>query len=124
MAKIRELCDLYVEADVILPAASYLESEGEIINYLGKTKQVHQVVAPAGEAKQHGEIIAALIEAMGSKISAKKKSAPKASKASFSPFEKKAGLDTSAADVMNTVNTACLNHSRLLWLTESHETVV
>ncbi|MBI4844150.1 MAG: (2Fe-2S)-binding protein, partial [Nitrospirae bacterium] len=60
------LSDAAKHADIILPAASYLESAGTIVNYLGKVKKVIKAVSPSGEAMQHKDIFAALAKAMKS----------------------------------------------------------
>jgi NADH dehydrogenase/NADH:ubiquinone oxidoreductase subunit G len=41
------MTDLAKEADVVLPAAAYLESKGSIMNYLGKIKELTKVIEPS-----------------------------------------------------------------------------
>ena len=54
-----------ITADVVLPATSALESEGSIIDYLGRIKKVTRVCEPSGDARQNGDIFIAVAEAMG-----------------------------------------------------------
>lgn len=119
------MSDLAKEADVVLPAATALESEGAIISYLGKTKNAAKAVEPAGDSKQHKAIVIELSKAMGSSLETASTSVKTAeSKASFSPFEKKAGLDVDAVWLNDAVNAAVINSSRLLWLKETEKAVV
>ncbi len=106
-------------ADIVLPATSYLESYGTIINYLGRVKDVNDCVDPEGDSKQHRDIVADIAKAMGSEVSAETASTPEAAKASASPFEKTAGLDASPADLIQAVNECALTFSKLAWLKEA-----
>ncbi len=119
VAQTSYLTGLAEEADIVLPASSYLESEGTMINYLGRVKDVNDCVDPEGLSKQHKDIVADIAKAMGSEVTADTANAQEASKATFSPFEKKAGLDASPADLIAAVNTCALNHSKLVWLKEA-----
>jgi NADH dehydrogenase/NADH:ubiquinone oxidoreductase subunit G len=124
IAQTSYMTDTAKDADILLPAASYLEAEGTVTNYLGSVKKVNKCVATAGDSKQHKDIVAALSKAMGSEISvADLKSVQETSKAVFSPFEKKQGLDADPAELIESVNTCALNHSRLLWLKEAKASV-
>lgn len=127
IAQTSYLSGLAKEADIILPAASYLESKGTITGYLGKTKNVNRVIEPAGESKQHRDIILDLSKAMGSPIkesAAKIKGAKEISKPAFSPFEKKQGLDIDPSGLMDALNASVLNNSKLLWFKEAREAAV
>ena len=117
------MTELAKKADIVLPAATFLESEGTITGYLGKDKEVRQVIIPAGDSKQHKDICIELSKAMGSavKAPASAKGSVKAAKPSFSPFEKKAGLDADPAAIMESVNASVVNHSKLLWLKEAQK---
>jgi NADH dehydrogenase/NADH:ubiquinone oxidoreductase subunit G len=121
------LSDLAKKADVVLPAASYLESSGTIVNYLGKVKKVAKAASPAGEAKQHKEIFADIAAAMKSKLTAAKVDVKKALKAKtkvkVSPFEKTKGLDVNPVDLNDSVNRSVINSSRLLWLKETEKSM-
>lgn len=126
IAQTSYLTDLAREADVVLPAASYLESKGTIINYLGRIKDVNRVIEPAGSSRQHKDIFIELSKIAGSPIkesAAKIKAAFDAgAKPAFSPFEKEQGMDLSAAEVMETMNVNVIRNSRLAWFEEAMET--
>ncbi|MBI4826158.1 MAG: hypothetical protein HY807_07015, partial [Nitrospirae bacterium] len=106
-------------------AASYLESAGTIVNYLGKVKKVIKAVSPSGEAMQHKDIFAALAKAMKSKLPAAKADVKKALKAKkkvkVNPFEKVKGLDVNPIDLNDRINRSVINSSRLLWLKETEK---
>jgi len=116
------MTDLAKEADVVLPSATYLESSGTIVNYLGKIKKVHKAVPPAGDSRQHKEIFADLAEAMGTALKASKtvikKTAKTKAKAKVAPFEKQSGLDIDPSDFTKSINRSVINGSRLAWLEE------
>ena len=114
-------------ADVVLPAAAFLESEGTIINYLGKVKEAVKAVEPAGDAKQHKNILIELSKAMGAPIkesAAKMKSAFQVKdKPKFHPFEKKKGLEVNPSELNESINKSVIYSSRLVWLKEVAEKV-
>jgi NADH dehydrogenase/NADH:ubiquinone oxidoreductase subunit G len=122
IAQTSYLTDLAKDADVVLPSASYLESKGTIINYLGKIKEVTKVVNPAGSSKQHKDIFIELSKVVGTPIkdsAAEIKAAFEVSaKPSFSPFVKKKGLDVNPAD---SINVNVTRNSKLAWLKEAME---
>ncbi|NOZ69294.1 MAG: molybdopterin-dependent oxidoreductase [Deferribacteres bacterium] len=122
IAQTSYLTDFAKQADIVLPAATYLESKGTIINYLGKVKDVRKVVDPLGVSKQHRDIIINLSKAIGEPlkdITPKTKGGPEEAEPVFRPFEEKQGLDTGPADIIEALNRSVLDHSRLLWLKES-----
>src|ERR1700690_2631325 len=87
------MTDLALQADIILPAAHAMESEGTVIDYLGRLKEVRKVVEPAGESRTNADIFMALAEAMGASLRMPKESDIKKplktkTKISFSPFRK------------------------------------
>ncbi len=120
------MTELAKQADVILPAAAYLESEGTITNYLGKDKDVKKIIEPAGDSKQHKDIFIQLSKVLGTTIkeSSKIKSAHETSEPKFTPFEKKKGLDANPSDIMDGINASVINHSKLLWLKEAQKATV
>lgn len=127
IAQTSYMTDLAKEADVVLPAASYLESEGTITNYLGKNKDITRVVEPAGESRQHREVLIELSNTMGLPLkesAAEIKSAHEVGEIKFHPFEKKQGLHVNPAEFMESINTGPFNHSKLLWLREAQEATV
>ncbi|MEF9437387.1 MAG: molybdopterin-dependent oxidoreductase [Candidatus Mariimomonas ferrooxydans] len=121
------LTDLAKQADLVLPSASYLESKGTIINYLGKIKDLSMAVGPAGIAKQHKDIFIALSKIMGKPIKDSESDGEAEIKAKaktkFSPFEKKQGLDIDPAEFVDSLNLCVINSSRLLWLKETEKAV-
>jgi NADH dehydrogenase/NADH:ubiquinone oxidoreductase subunit G len=127
VAQTSYLTDFAKEADVVLPAASYLETKGTITNYLGKNKTVNRIIEPAGDSMQHKDIIIELSKAMGSPIKeseAKIKSTEEVGKPSFSPFEKKQGLEVNAGELADSLNTSIFKNSKLIWLKEAKEAAV
>ena len=121
IAQTSYMTDLAKQADIVLPAATYLESEGTVTGYLGKNKDVKMVISPAGDSKQHKDIFIQLSKVLGAalKETAEIKSANEVSKPKFIPFEKKKGLDSSPADIIEGTNASVINHSKLLWLKEA-----
>ncbi len=128
IAQTAYLTELAKEADVVLPAATYLESKGTIINYLGKIKNVNKINEPAGNSKQHKDIFIELSKVIGKPIkesAAEMKSAFEVSaKPKFKPFEKKQELDANPSEIIESVNTCVINYSRLLWLKETEKATV
>jgi NADH dehydrogenase/NADH:ubiquinone oxidoreductase subunit G len=117
------MTELAAQADVVFPATPALESEGTIIDWLGRIKKVNRASEPAGDAKQNGDIFMAVAEAMGSPLKPVKdadvKKAVKAkTKVAFSAFKKDAGHDIDPEIFMQETNKTMVNSSRLLWLKE------
>ncbi len=126
IAQTSYLTELAKQADVVLPAATYIESAGTVTAYLGKNKDVQMITSPAGDSKQHKDIFIQLSKVLGSAIkqTARIKSAHKVSKPVFVPFEKKKGLDSHPADITDAINASVINHSKLLWLKEALKATV
>ena len=125
IAQTSYMTELAKQADIILPAATYLESNGTIINYLGKVKEAVTSVEPAGDAKQHKSILMELSKEMGAAI---KESAPKMKSAlqvkdkpKFSPFKRVEGLDANPSELNDSINNSVIYSSRLVWLKEVAE---
>jgi NADH dehydrogenase/NADH:ubiquinone oxidoreductase subunit G len=122
------LTELAKQADVVLPSATFLESAGTIIDYMGKMKYLPKVIEPQGESKSHRDIFISLAKVMGSTIKRPteaevNKAAKVKAKLSFSPFIKKEGLDISPNEFIESINASVINGSRLLWLKESEKAV-
>jgi NADH dehydrogenase/NADH:ubiquinone oxidoreductase subunit G len=112
------------QADVVLPAASYLESSGSMVSYLGKIKKVVKAASPSGDAKQNKDIFADIAAAMKAKLPASKadvKKTLKGTKAKAAPFAKVKGLDANPTDLNARINCSVVNSSRLLWLKETEK---
>jgi predicted molibdopterin-dependent oxidoreductase YjgC len=122
------MTELARQADLVLPAATFLESKGTMISYLGRTKDVRKLADPPGSVKQHKDIFFELSKAMGKPIketAAKGKTAPaKSAKPVLSPFEKQKGLDVNTEKFINSLYTPVVNCSRLVWLKETEKVTV
>ncbi len=128
VAQTSYMTDLATQADLVLPSAAALESEGTIIDYLGRLKQVNKACEPAGESKQHSDIFMDLAAAMGTPLKKGKdtdikKALKGKSKASFVPFKKDKGLDIDVERFIDDMRASTINGSRLLWLKEFEKTV-
>lgn len=116
------LTELAKPADIVLPSATFLESPGTIMDYMGRLKYLPMVVEPQGEAKSHREVFIALSKVMGKPIKrpteaeVKKALKVKVLKPSFSEFQKAEGLDISSGEFIESINASVINGSRLLWL--------
>ncbi|PKL52209.1 MAG: hypothetical protein CVV37_02380 [Nitrospira bacterium HGW-Nitrospira-1] len=122
------MTDLAAQADLILPSAAALESEGTIIDYLGRIKQVNKACEPRGESRQNSEVFMAVAALMGTPLRNVKdtdiKKAVKAKvKASFATFKKDKGLDIDVEQFMEDIRKSTINGSRLLWLKETENAV-
>ena len=121
------MTELARQADVVLPAAAFLESKGTIHNYLGKLKELVKVVDPPGDAKQHKDIFIELSRVMGTPLKESTASITSAfevsAKQKFSPFEKQKGLDIDPSELNESMNKFVINSSRLLWLKETEKAV-
>ncbi|MDA8089194.1 MAG: molybdopterin-dependent oxidoreductase [Nitrospiraceae bacterium] len=120
------MTELAKQADVVLPAAAYLESDGTIMDYLGRTRDICKAVEPAGEAKPHRTIFAQVAKAMGAEIkeaiaseTAEKLAATLKPASQFRPFERESGFNVAPQEMMESLNASIINGSRLLWLKEA-----
>jgi anaerobic selenocysteine-containing dehydrogenase len=99
------LTALAKEADVVLPSATFLESAGTMIDYLGRLKYLPEAIEPQGEAMSHREIFIQLAKALGSTLKKPteadiKKAAKAKAKPAVLPFEKNTGYDVSPAEIV------------------------
>ena len=122
------LTELAKQADVVLPSATFLESAGTIIDYMGRIKHLPKAIEPQGEAKSHTDIFIALAKAMGSVIKRPTgaevtRAAKVKTKLTFSPFDREQGLEAAPEELIESVNVSVINGSRLLWLKETEKTV-
>jgi NADH dehydrogenase/NADH:ubiquinone oxidoreductase subunit G len=118
------LTELAKQADIVLPAAAFLEASGTMVDYTGRLKHLPQVVEPQGESKSHREILVQLSKALGSPIKKPteaeiKKAVKIKAKPALRPFEKKKGFDVSSSELIESINSSVINGSRLLWLREA-----
>jgi NADH dehydrogenase/NADH:ubiquinone oxidoreductase subunit G len=122
------MTDLAAEADVVFPAADVLESEGSIVDYMGRLREVKRTIEPAGEARTNADIFVALAKAMGSSLkpvkdTEVKKAAKAKAKEGFRPFKRDKNVDVDADQFINDINKSTIQGSRLLWLKELEKTV-
>ncbi|MBI5641806.1 MAG: molybdopterin-dependent oxidoreductase [Nitrospirae bacterium] len=122
------MTELATQADLVLPSAAALESDGTIIDYLGRIKEVKRAVEPAGESKTNAETFISLSEAMGAALKMPRdteirKALKGKVKAAFSPFKRDKDLDVNAEKFMEDINLSTVNGSRLLWLKEVEKAV-
>ncbi len=120
------LSELAKQADIVLPAAAYLEVSGTIVDYLGRLKHVRKAVNPAGEAMSHREILGKIARAMGAEIEKVKENeirrlAKVKARLQLRPFENKEWLNISP-QIIELINASVINGSRLLWLKELERT--
>ena len=123
------LTPLAKQADVVLPSAAVLESDGTIVDYLGRLKKVQKAVETPGEAMTHREIFIRLAKAMGSKMKGsteadvKKVLKAKRVKPSIMPYKKQEGFDVDPGALIESLNFSIMNSSRLLWLKEAEKAI-
>ncbi len=112
------------EADMVLPAATYLESSGSMVDYLGQLKTVEQAIEPRGESKTHRDIFVQLAKNMGATLkkptfSEVKKAAGTEVILSVADMSRKEAFQETPESYLQALNAPVLETSRLLWLKES-----
>ena len=122
------LTALAKQADIVLPSTTFFESAGTMIDYLGRFKQVRQVVEPYGMSKNHRDIFISLSKIMGTPVKKPaeadvKKAMKVKTKLTFSPFTRKEGFDLSQQEFIEAINASLLQGRRLSWLKEIVEAV-
>lgn len=118
------LTALAKKADVVLPAAAFLEAGGTVVDFNGRLKKAGAAITPPPEVKMHRQIFAALSVAMGSTIKeAKEADAKKQAavdvKVTAAPFARREGFDAKPDELFESVNASVVAGSRLLWLKET-----
>jgi predicted molibdopterin-dependent oxidoreductase YjgC len=122
------LTELAKQADVVLPSATFLESAGTMIDYMGRLKYLPRVLEPQGESMSHRDILIGIAKMMGVKLKMQtegdvKKAAKAKAKLSYGPFVRREEFDISPGEMVESVNTSVINGSRLLWLKETEKAV-
>jgi NADH dehydrogenase/NADH:ubiquinone oxidoreductase subunit G len=122
------LTPLARQADIVLPSAAILESDGTIVDYLGRLKKVQKAIEPPGETKTHREIFASLAKALGSTMKVtdteiKKAAKVKKEKPSIVSYKKQEGLDIDPLMTIESLNYSIMNGSRLLWLKKTERAI-
>jgi len=118
------LTELARQADVVLPSATFLESAGTMVDYMGRLKYLPKVIEPQGHAKSHRDILIQLAKKMGTQIKkpteAEIKRAVKVkAKQPLRPFREQEGLEISPDEFIESINASVINGSRLLWLKDA-----
>jgi len=116
------------QADIILPSATFLETSGTIVDYLGRLKYICKAVEPIGESRTDREIFIEISRALGKTIREPKKADIKRAlkakvKMIFRPFRKKEGFDIDSQQMIESLNASVINGPRLLWLKEIEKSV-
>jgi NADH dehydrogenase/NADH:ubiquinone oxidoreductase subunit G len=116
------------QADVLLPAASFFEVSGTVIDYLGRLRHLHKVIEPYGESMSHRDICISLARGMGAALQRPteaevRKTASVKMKIRFSPFERNERFDVSPGEFIEAINRSVIHGSRLLWLKETEKAV-
>jgi NADH dehydrogenase/NADH:ubiquinone oxidoreductase subunit G len=116
--------DLAEQADIVFPSTTFFETEGTMIDYLGRFKHINQVIEPQGLTKSHRDILIALSKVLKPAIKKPaeaeiKKISRGKTKLVFSPFVRKEGLDIPPREFVESVNASVLKGRRLSWLKEA-----
>ncbi|MBF0327871.1 MAG: molybdopterin-dependent oxidoreductase [Nitrospirae bacterium] len=117
------------DADIVLPAASWLEADGSIVDSLGRLRTVSAAIEKTAASKTHREIFSAIAKALGKPIkdatSAEAKKLAKVKTVMPSGnFSRNTAADFDAQDIIKKINASVVTGSRLLWLKESEKTAV
>jgi len=79
-------------ADVVLPAASFAETEGTFTNLAGRVQRVREALRPPGEARPDDQIITELAKAMGNDFGYVSPAEVMAEVAKLAPMDKGPGI--------------------------------
>ncbi len=121
------LTDLAKEADLVLPATTPYETEGTVVDYMGRLKRLERAVQPYEDAKPHREIFGGVAKGMDLSLKPPKttdvKKVIKTFKVEAGPsaFEKRGDLAFNPEELIPALNTTVINGSRLFWLKEVEE---
>ncbi len=115
--------ELAEQADIVLPSTTQYETEGTIIDYLGRFKKLNQAIEPVGTSKNHRDIFIAISKIMKSPL--KKPSETEINKLikvkpklSFAPFVRRDGFEITPKEFVESINASVLKGRRLAWLKE------
>ncbi len=116
--------DLAEKADVVLPAATFLETDGTIVDYLGRFKKVRGVSQAPEGVPSHREILKDLSKVMKVNLRLPKERDAKRlvklpTKIKASDFKKIEAFEIDARRFIESLNSPLINNSRLLWLKET-----
>ncbi|TAN45914.1 MAG: 2Fe-2S iron-sulfur cluster binding domain-containing protein [Nitrospirae bacterium] len=117
------------DADIVLPAASWLEADGSIVDGSGRLRTVSAAIEKSADAKAHKDIFIGISKALGKPVkdataAEVKKLAKTKTKAASGNFSRNTAAEFAAQDVMRKINVSVVEGSRLLWLKESEKAAV
>ncbi|MBF0342940.1 MAG: molybdopterin-dependent oxidoreductase [Nitrospirae bacterium] len=127
MVSCTHMSELAKQADLLLPAAAYLEASGSIVDYTGRLKKMVKAVEPPDGVKTSTEVITGIANNCGLNGKAKDvEEAYKAAVARVKPavagaFKRRDLLKVNPVEMLKIVNTSVVNGSRLLWLQETEK---
>lgn len=117
------LTPLAEQADIVFPSATFFETSGTVIDYMGRLRHLRKVVHPCGKSMSHRDIFISVAKTTGSVLQrptigdVRKKSGMKM-KIRVGPFEKKERFDVSPGEFIEAITASVVHGSRLQWLTE------
>lgn len=117
------LTKLAEQADIVLPSTTCYETDGTIVDYLGRFKTIEKAIEPVGSAKNHRDIFIALSKIMKAPLKKPseteiKKVVKTKVKITFKPFVRKEGFDLDPKAFIERINVSVINSRRLSWLLE------
>lgn len=114
------LTELAGEADLVLPATTFFESSGSIIDWAGRIKHLNCVVKSSGQAKAHREIFASVAKHLGIPL---KQPSPQELKRLINGgkinggfLKKSYDFDINSPELIDLMNSSLLNESKIHWL--------
>ncbi|NOY38819.1 MAG: molybdopterin-dependent oxidoreductase [Nitrospirae bacterium] len=123
------LSELAKEADLVLPAATSFETDGSVVDYMGRLKTLDRAIEPFGEARSHREILKGIAKKMNIDLKTARTADVKKEKKAVTagarpvPFSRREDLAFNPEDLVEAMNTTMINSSRLLWLKEVEQAV-
>ncbi|MBF0536937.1 MAG: molybdopterin-dependent oxidoreductase [Nitrospirae bacterium] len=123
------MSDLARQADLLLPAAAYLEDSGSIVDYTGRLKKMAKAVEPPEDVRTMLSIISGIARGCGLDSKAPDVEAVyrvamgKVRSAAAGSFKKRALSKADPVEMLKVLNTNVVNGSRLLWLQETEKSL-
>lgn len=121
------MSDLARQADLLLPAAAYLEDGGSVVDYTGRLKKMAKAVEPPEDVRTMASIIGGIAKSCGLDGKASdieevyRVALGKVAPAAAGSFKKRALLKADPVEMLRILNTNVVNGSRLLWLQETEK---
>ena len=110
---------LAMEADLVLPVTTSPETQGTIVDYLGRLRTLKKTMQPFGRSKMLRQILEGTAKAMSIHMKAatatevKKVLASAKTERKPAPFSKRTGLHFDPAGLIPAVNKPMIENSRL-----------